>query len=121
VSTLLAEFTDDVVYLPPGQPPVLGKADLEAFVRPFYEQYDAEIEATAEEVVVVGAWAFEWGVLTGTIRPLAGGEAIQADLKYLYVYERQRDGSWKFAYDIYNSNVPSAVPGHDQSSDSQAR
>ncbi len=121
VSTLLAEFTDDVVYLPPGHPPVLGKAALEAFARPFYEQYDAEIEATAEEVVVVGAWAFEWGVLTGTARPLAGGEAMQLDVKYLYVYERQPDGSWRFAYDIYNSNVPSALPGHDRRSDSQPR
>jgi len=112
VSALLAQFTDDAVLLPPGQLPVRGKAALEAFSRPFHEQYDVETEQTAEEVVVAGDWAYEWGMLTGTARPLAGGEAMQADMKYLYVYERQPDGSWKIAVDIYNNNVPSAPPGH---------
>jgi uncharacterized protein (TIGR02246 family) len=53
VSTLLTEFTDDVVFLPDGQPPVVGKAALEAWFRPTYEQYDFEIEGTVKEVVEV--------------------------------------------------------------------
>ena len=110
VSTLLGEFTDDVVFLPMDQPPVVGKAAFEAWVRPIYEQYDFEIEGTIKEVVVAGDWAFEWGLMTGTVRPLAGGEDTQIDAKYVYVYERQSDGSWKCAYDIVSSNVPSALP-----------
>jgi len=104
VSTLLTEFTDDVVFLPDDQPPVVGKAALEAWVRPIYEQYDFEIEGTVKEVVVAGDWAFEWGLL------LAGGEDMQVDMKYVYVYERQPDGSWRCAYDIVNKNVPSMYP-----------
>jgi len=110
VSTLLTEFTDDVVFLPDDQPPVVGKAALEAWVRPIYEQYDFEIEGTVKEVVVAGDWAFEWGLLTGTFRLLAGGEDMQVDMKYVYVYERQPDGSWRCAYDIVNKNVPSVYP-----------
>ena len=110
VSTLLREFTDDVVFLPADQPPVVGKAAFEALIRPVYEQYDFEIEGTIKEVVVAGDWAFEWGLMTGTVRPLAGGEDTQIDAKYVYVYERQSDGSWKCAYDIVSSNVPSALP-----------
>ncbi len=115
VSTLLAEFTDDVVFLPADQPPVVGKAALEAWVRPIYEQYDFEIEGTVKEVVVAGDWAFEWGLLTGTFRLLAGGEDMQVDMKYVYIYERQSDGSWRCAYDIVNKNVPSVypIPGQD--------
>ena len=114
VSTLLAEFTDDVVYLPADQPPVVGKAALEAWVRPIYEKYDFDIEGTVKEVEVAGDWAFEWGLLTGTFRPLAGGENMQVDMKYVYVYERQSDGSWRFAYDIVNNNVPSVFPTAEQ-------
>jgi uncharacterized protein (TIGR02246 family) len=110
VSTLLTTFTDDVVFLPDDQPPVVGKAALEAWVRPIYEQYDFEIEGTVKEVVVAGNWAFEWGLLTGTFRLLAGGEDMQVDMKYVYVYERQPDGSWRCAYDIVNKNVPSVYP-----------
>ena len=110
VSTLLTEFTDDVVFLPDDQPPVVGKAALEAWVRPIYDQYDFEIEGTVKEVVVAGDWAFEWGLLTGTFRLLAGGEDMQVDMKYVYVYERQPDGSWRCAYDIVNKNVPSVYP-----------
>ena len=110
VSTLLTTFIDDVVFLPDDQPPVVGKAALEAWVRPIYEQYDFEIEGTVKEVVVAGDWAFEWGLLTGTFRLLAGGEDMQVDMKYVYVYERQPDGSWRCAYDIVNKNAPSVYP-----------
>ena len=53
--------------------------------------------------------AFEWGLLTGTMRLLEGGEDMQADLKYIYIYERQPDGSWLCAWDIVNKNVPTSV------------
>jgi uncharacterized protein (TIGR02246 family) len=110
VSTLLTTFTDDVVWLPDDQPPVVGMAALEAWATPIYEQFDfVDAEGTVKEVVVVGDWAFEWGLITGTMRLLEGGEDMQADLKYIYIYGRQPDGSWLCAYDIVNKNVPSSV------------
>ena len=88
-------MTDDVAYLPPDQPAVLGKVALEAFIRPFYEQFDGQITMSPEEVLVRGDLAVEWGILKGTITPIAGGDTADTDGKYLYVYKRQPDGSWK--------------------------
>ncbi len=105
IAANMADFTDDLVYLPPDQPPVYGKDSLTAFVEAFYAEFDIEIEMTSREVVIAGEWAFDWGIVTGVVVPLEGGEETVLDWKYLYVYQRQPDGSWKIARDIYNSNV----------------
>jgi ketosteroid isomerase-like protein len=105
IAANMADFTDDLVYLPPDQPPVYGKDSLTAFVEAFYAGFDIEIEMTSKEVVIAGEWAFDWGIVTGVVVPLEGGEKVVLDWKYLYVYQRQPDGSWKIARDIYNSNV----------------
>ena len=107
IAANLRGFTEDVVYLPPEAPPVLGKPALAAFVESFYSAFSAEIEMIPEDTVVSGDWAFQWGNLTGEVWPLKGGDGSQMDWKWLYIYQRQPDGSWKVARDIYNSNGPS--------------
>ncbi len=106
----MAGFADDVVYLPPDLPPIHGKDSMRAFVESFHEAFQAEIEMTPEEVVVMGDWAFDWGVLTGVVRPLGGGPGTRLDGKYLYLYQRQPDGSWKIARDIYNNYTQGSDP-----------
>ena len=101
----LAGFTEDVVYLPPDQPPVRGKSALEQFIQPFYDSFEAEIKMIPEETVVSGDWAFQWGTISGTIKALSGSESSSAHLKYMYVYQRQPDGTWRIARDIYNNNI----------------
>ncbi|MDH3292561.1 MAG: DUF4440 domain-containing protein [Gemmatimonadota bacterium] len=103
----LAGFTEDVVYLPPAGPPVRGKHTLASFVGSFSEAFAAEIEMVPEETILMGDWAFQWGALTGTVRPLEGGEGTPLNGKWAYLYQRQPDGTWKIARDIYNSE-PSA-------------
>jgi len=36
------------------------------------------------------------------VTPKAGGESIQLEGKYLVVFQKQPDGSWKAARDIWN-------------------
>ena len=102
----LAGFTDDLVYLPPDGLPVRGKPALASFIGSFYDAFDAEVEMVPEETVVTGDWAFQWGTINGKIRPLEGGDSVALNWKYVYLYQRQPDGTWKIARDIYNSNVP---------------
>jgi ketosteroid isomerase-like protein len=95
--------------MPPGHAAVLGKKHLENFLRPLYEHVDADISMTAEEIEVAGDWAYEWGTLEGQLR-FGDGPITKMDGKYLYVYQRQLDGSWKLARDIYNDNFPPVGP-----------
>ena len=108
VSANMSGFAEDVVYLPPDGPPVRGKVALESFLRSAVDSFDAQIEMVPEETVVAGEWAFQWGTITGTLRPIGGGDSVSLDGKWMYVYQRQGDGSWKIARDVYNSSVPAS-------------
>lgn len=110
VEAILAGMTDDAIYLPPGAPHVQGKAALRKLLLPIYEQIDAEVAMRPAETVIAGDWAWEWGHLSGTTRLLAGGEPTRFEGKYIYVYQRQVDGSWKIARDIYNENTLPTLP-----------
>ena len=102
----LSGFTDDVIYMPPQSTVVKGIDELTKLVESAYKSLDAEIEMTAEETVVSGNWAFQWGNIDGYITPLEGGDTTILDSKYMYIYHKQTDGTWKIARDIYNSNLP---------------
>lgn len=110
LQAVLAGMVEDVVYLPPDQPPVVGMSALEAAMRPYYEQFRNQLVMTPCEIVMAGDWAMEWGMVTAELTPLAAGASIRFDGKYVYIYRRQPNGSWKIQWDIYNANVPSALP-----------
>jgi ketosteroid isomerase-like protein len=107
-ATNLAGFTEDLVYLPPAGPPVRGKPALASFIGSFYEAFEAEIDMLPEETILMGDWAFQWGMITGTVQPLDGSEGVPLNGKWAYLYQRQPDGSWKIARDMYNSEPTSA-------------
>ena len=66
-----------------------------------------------EEVHVADEWAFERGTYTVTFTPKGTMLTVQDVGKYLTIYQRQADGAWKMARDIWNSNTPlPATPSH---------
>lgn len=109
VGANLRGFTEDIVYLPPDAPPMRGKKALEALIRAGVESFAAKIEMVPEETTVAGEWAFQWGTIKGAFQSHEGGDRMSLDGKWLYIYQRQTDGTWKIARDIYNSNVPATA------------
>jgi ketosteroid isomerase-like protein len=63
-----------------------------------------------EEVRVAGDWAFARGTYTYTMVPKEKGATIEGTGKWLSIFEKQDDGSWKMTRDCYNDNAPSAPP-----------
>jgi uncharacterized protein (TIGR02246 family) len=105
-----AAFADDAVQMPPNAPPNVGKDEIQAFCGAFLSAFGAEFSLAPEEVQIAGAdWAFERGTYTITLTPKGGGEPIPDAGKYITVYQRQPDGSWAMARDIWNSSNP--LPG----------
>jgi len=106
VDSLLAIAGDEMVFLPPNEPAVTGKEAIRSWIQGFLDQFTVEATSSAEEIVVAGDWAFERYSFAWTLTPLAGGDPIQDSGKGVHIYQRQTDGSWKFALDIWNSNNP---------------
>jgi uncharacterized protein (TIGR02246 family) len=98
---LMALWTDDAVLMPMDEPAISGKQAIGEHYEEFFDQSPSEIALEAVETRVAGDWAFERVQITVT---LPGGKegTRHADVKYLWILQRQSDGSWKIARAIYN-------------------
>jgi uncharacterized protein (TIGR02246 family) len=100
-------WAEDGVQLPPDVYPNVGKDTIAAENRNTLEQVRfVDMEINTQEVQVMGDMAYARGMYTATLAPKAGGDPIPVDGKYLTVFKKQPDGSWKIYRDIFNSNVP---------------
>jgi ketosteroid isomerase-like protein len=55
---------------------------------------------------VAGDWAFRRAAATWVLKPRAGGPAVNESGKFLIIYRRLPDGSWRIARDIFNRDHP---------------
>jgi uncharacterized protein (TIGR02246 family) len=100
LDTLLALMAEDVVFLVPGQPPMVGKASFAALQKAQWTQGLPDFEGTSEiqEIEVLGQWAFMWTKLAIAITPPGGGRPIARSGHTLSVLRKERD-KWVLARD----------------------
>ena len=110
IAGLSAMVTDDAVFLPPGFPPIRGKAGVAAMYGRFFPQFSlVEQTVSIEEIQVAGDWAFAWGSEKFTLVPEAGGAPIEIEGQGMSILKRQPEGGWKFARGI-NNTAPKPAP-----------
>jgi ketosteroid isomerase-like protein len=98
------------VQMPPNYPANVGADAIRGWSGGMLAAFRAEFSLSPEEVQPAGTdWAFERGTYAITLTPRAGGDAIRDAGKYITLYQRQADGAWLMARDIWNSNNP--LPG----------
>ncbi len=104
---MVAPLTTDGMLLPPNEPATTGLDAARAWSDRMVSQLTfTEATAVIDEVVVAGDWAFTRGTFHGTFQPKTGGAVMSDVTKYILIWQRQSDGSWKIARDIWNSNNP---------------
>ncbi len=113
-STLATLYTDEAVLMPPNEQAATGKQAIESWFQTSFDQFTAELTLSAVELQVAGDWAFERGTYTISLTPKADGESIEDTGKYVVISQKQADGSWKLASDIWNSDKPLAGPAGEQ-------
>ena len=102
-------FTDDAVQMPPHFGANTGRAAIQGWSKGFLGMFACRFSLSVDEVRAVADWAFERGRYDITLTPRAGGESMDDNGKYITIYQRQPDGGWKIARDIWNSDQP--LPG----------
>jgi uncharacterized protein (TIGR02246 family) len=104
---LAALFTEDCVRMPQSRPATVGRPALEAAYRQdFAEAWKAraKVRRNAEEVVISGEYAFARGSDT-LIRDQDDRLFLDGETgKWLFIYRRQPDGTWKYHWITFNSN-----------------
>jgi uncharacterized protein (TIGR02246 family) len=96
-----AHYTDDAALLPPDSARIDGREGIQGAWQTLIDADVRDVVLTTEEVDVFGDVANE----VGTIRATAPGEnggRVQWVGKYVSVWKRGGDGTWRLHRDIWN-------------------
>ncbi len=93
--------------MPPNEPGVSGKEALgEWMVRTLLDPFNIQLTAPFHTVELVGDCAFARGSYELSLTPKDGGQAIEDTGKFVNIFKRQPDNSFKYAIVMWNSNNP---------------
>lgn len=99
---LAALYTPDAIIFPPDSEMIRGNEGIGAFWKTSRDNGVQSATLTTDDVGRSGDVAYEAGKVSLKIQP-PGKEATTALAKYVVVWKRQPDGSWKLHRDIWNS------------------
>ena len=102
VDGYLEYLSDDAVVMPPNEPALVGRGAILSWLQAFFGQFSVQEEWSSREVMIAGAFAYDWGRYTAIVTPLEGGERTLSSGKYLWVIRRQPDGGWQYTRLIWN-------------------
>ena len=97
----LATVTEDVVFIAPNSPAIVGKAKLEPWVRGYFEAVETSWEKTSLEFVIADGWAFEWYSYRAADLPRGGGEASVETGNGINIYRLGADNVWRVAREVW--------------------
>lgn len=107
VESWLTLYKSDAIVLPPNEPAWRGVEGMRAGAQAMLNAVTISgTTLTADDVKISGDFAVETGTYTMTMTPKKGGKAVNDKGKYIVVWERQPDGSWKAIRDMFNSDLP---------------
>lgn len=103
----LSLHAENVVKMPPDTSALFGLQALGGKIRGGLETLEYKtFDIKLEEVEAIRDLGFARGTYTFSATVRASGATVNYDGKYLTVFKKQADGSWKIYRDCYNSNVP---------------
>ncbi len=97
----VALFTDDATIIPPQSAMVTGTKEVRAFYARAFADKAFAVNREPTQVEVAGDMAYTIGTYRkeGTGE---GGKTATEDGKYVLVWKRQPDATWKIAVDVWN-------------------
>jgi uncharacterized protein (TIGR02246 family) len=108
----MSACTEDVVVMPPNMQTVAGREAAVGFMRALLSQCDLSIRYISEETTIDKDLAYDRGTYSQTLTPKGGGASVPENGKFLWLYARASDGSWKMSRVIWNSSeAPSGSSG----------
>jgi len=112
-----AWFADDAVTLGNKQAPVQGHAAIAAGAQWDPKQYQLQWTPQGGQMLPAGDAGYTWGHYEGTAID-AHGNNVTTTGRYITLWKKQADGTWKVALDISNEGPPdscecsvNALPG----------
>jgi len=99
LETVLSLMTDDVVFLTPGQPPMIGKEAFAAASKAQSQQpFEIDGVSDIQEIQVFSDWAYMWTKLSVAVTPTKDAKPIRRAGHTLTILKKQA-GKWLLARD----------------------
>ena len=100
-----ANYSSDAMVMMANMPAWKGQAEIQTKAGELFQAWDVkDPKFTTESVEISGDLAVETGTYSMTLTP-KDGKPMADNGKYITVWKRQADGSWKIFRDISNSNI----------------
>lgn len=105
-----ANYLPDAHLMPPNAPSMQGREAVQKFWSGLLDAYQVKFRVTADEVEGRGDLAYARGhyTLEGTPRAKEGAP-IHDQGKFLEILRREPDGRWRYAVDMYSSDLPASA------------
>jgi ketosteroid isomerase-like protein len=107
VTAVVALYTQDALLLPPDSPVAQGSDAIRAVLQGYVDAGAQSLELETIALDDQGDLVVDVGRYTLGLQP-PGADPITDVGKYLQVYKRQSDGSFRIAYDCFNSDGPAS-------------
>lgn len=97
-------YAEDAVVMPPNSPSVQGRAAIESLFAAFPAISDLKFELL--KIEGLGDLAYVHGTYSMMLTLPDAPTPIKDSGKYIEIWRKQADGSWKVIRDIFNSDLP---------------
>jgi uncharacterized protein (TIGR02246 family) len=105
-TAMAADYADDAVMMMGGMPALRGRSEITKAVTGMSQSMKGgDLKLTTSQVDLGGDYAIETGTYEMTATP-PGGKPTTEKGKYVVVWKKQPDGSWKIYRDIANTDAP---------------
>jgi uncharacterized protein (TIGR02246 family) len=104
-------YADDAIVMPPNASAATTKEAIRSAWKEMLTTPGAAIswKATKVEVAKAGDLAYVSGTYEETMTD-ASGQSVKDHGKYVEIFKKQADGTWKVVADIWNSDLPASAP-----------
>ncbi len=104
LTAALSSYSDDAVMMMPGMPMMTGRPAIEAGMKGMMDMMKVNAATfNTQDVMVGGDMAVETGTFEMTTT-MKGAKPMTEKGKYMTLWKRQADGSWKAIRDINNTD-----------------
>ena len=98
-------YADDATLMLPNEPILKGAGNIKSTAGAMMQDKNFALSFQGDKVEVAGGLAYTQGTYSMTMTDQKGNPAPDKG-KYLTVWKKQADGSWKVIEDIINSDLP---------------
>jgi uncharacterized protein (TIGR02246 family) len=111
IDKTVSYYSEDAVVMPPNAPSAKTRETIRTAWKEMLTTPGAAIrwKTTKVEVAKAGDLACVSGTYEETMTE-ASGKAVKDHGKYVAIFKKQADGTWKVVADIWNSDLPVAAP-----------